>query len=138
MVKLVKNVIEAKPGEMVEVKTLAGSVAMKRWIKEETGHITLEDFPAKKTFGPWAFWYDEFHYVVKGKAEIYFSRPPLHVEKEKVIAEAGDAYLIYRGEWITWKVVSDEPFRHLCFLLPGVVKVTAKEIWHSFDLKPAV
>jgi ethanolamine utilization protein EutQ (cupin superfamily) len=63
--------------------------------------------------------HDEVHYVTKGRAEITFHLAPLMIETGKIIAEAGSIYLLPRGARIVWRVLSDEPFRHLCICVPN-------------------
>ncbi len=41
------------------------------------------------------------------------------IETGKIIAEAGSIYLLPRGARIVWRVLSDEPFRHLCICVPN-------------------
>jgi hypothetical protein len=66
----------------------------------------------------WPFWFDEFHYVIKGKAEITYTSPPFHEKEEKIIVEAGDAYLTPIGICATWKIIGSEPFLHLNVVMP--------------------
>ena len=73
------------------------------------------DIPQKKS---WTFWHDEFHYVIKGKAEITYTSPPLHDKEEKVIVEAGDAYFTPIGTCATWKLIGSEEFLHLNVVMP--------------------
>jgi len=46
------------------------------------------DLPMKER---WTFWHDEFHYVIRGRAEITFTNPPLHDKEEKILVQEGDA-----------------------------------------------
>lgn len=117
--KLVKKVGEVDPKEMKEIKTLGGRLWIKRCFREPAGHITVEDFAPGDTF-TWAFWHDEVHYIAKGSAELTYSMPPFHQKEEKAVVETGDCYMIYKGERITFKVTSKEPYRHVCFIMPAV------------------
>ncbi len=86
-------------------------------VSEPACQINFEDFFK----GPDVLWtvpHDEVHYVTKGRAEITYHLPPLMRDGGKVVAEAGDVYLIPRGTHIVWRVLSDEPFRHLCICYP--------------------
>ena len=49
-----------------------------------------------------------------------FSMPPFHQNEETAVTELGDLYMAYQGERITFKVISDEPYRHMCISVPGV------------------
>jgi len=73
------------------------------------------DIPMKEG---WPFWFDEFHYVIKGKAEITFTSPPFHEKEEKIVVEAGDAYFTPIGTIATWKIIGLEPFLHLNVVMP--------------------
>lgn len=67
----------------------------------------------------WTFPHDEFHYVIRGKAEITYTSPPLHNKEEKIIVEAGDAYLTPVGTCAKrWKMISTEIFLHLNVVMP--------------------
>ena len=86
-------------------------------IKEPACQINFEDFLP----GPdidWFMSHDEVHYVTSGSAEIIAYAPPLHKEETRVIARPGSVYLLPRGLRITWRVLGDEPFRHLCICFP--------------------
>ena len=41
------------------------------------------------------------------------------VRHGKVVAEPGSIYLLPRGCRVIWRVLSDEPFRHLCITYPN-------------------
>ena len=107
-----------------KVETVQGDLFMKRLVKQPAGHITMEDFRPGVTFS-WYFWHEEVHYIVKGKAEMTFSEPPLHKNKTTAAIEAGDIYLIRRGEYVTWKIEAKEPLRHLCIVMPAVYNQAA-------------
>jgi mannose-6-phosphate isomerase-like protein (cupin superfamily) len=92
--------------------------AVNTGINEPACQINFEDFYP----GPdivWTLSHDEIHYVTKGRAEITYHLPPLMKETGTVIAETGSVYLIPRGCRIVWRVLGDEPFRHLCICPPN-------------------
>jgi len=117
--KIIKNVAEVNEKDFNEIQTIGGKLWIKRCFREPAGHISVEDFAPGDVF-TWSFWHDEVHYITKGKAEMTFSMPPFHQKEETAVAEAGDIYMIYRGERITFKVISDEPYRHVCIIMPAV------------------
>ena len=90
---------------------------VKHLINEPCANIGLEDFPGGTQLD-WAFWHDEAHYVLEGKAELTYTLPPNHNRVKTVICEKGHVYLIMNGTRATWKVLSNEPYRHLCFIMP--------------------
>ena len=86
-------------------------------IKEPACQVNFEDFfpgPAIE----WFMSHDEVHYVTSGEAEIVAFAPPLHKEETRVIARAGSVYLLPRGLRVTWRVLGEAPFRHLCICFP--------------------
>jgi hypothetical protein len=87
-------------------------------IDEPALQVNLEDF-VKGVDIPWTLSHDEAHYVISGICEIEYHLPPLMIETGKVIAKAGDTYYMPRGCRVVWRVLSDEPFRHLCFCFPN-------------------
>ena len=86
---------------------------------DEPGASTgVEDFrPGDEV--DWSFFHDEVQYITKGKAELTYSLPPLHRRWYKTTAEVGSIYLIPRGARVKFKVIGDEPYRHLFVIMPG-------------------
>jgi mannose-6-phosphate isomerase-like protein (cupin superfamily) len=117
--KLFKKICEIDKKDLVKIETVNGVLWIKRYFREPAGNIAVEDFTAGQVF-KWSYWHDEVHYIIKGKAEITFSMPPFHQTEEKIVAETGDAYMIYKGESLTFRVISKEPFRHLCIIMPAI------------------
>jgi hypothetical protein len=92
--------------------------AVNTGINEPACQINYEDF-TKGTDIVWTLAHDEVQYVVSGRAEIEYHLPPLMLETGKVTAEPGCVYLLPRGCRVVWRVLSDEPFRHLCITYPN-------------------
>ena len=87
-------------------------------IDEPAVQVNFEDFlPGPEI--PWTLYHDELQYVTSGRAEIQWWLPPLMQETGKVIAEPGCLYLLPRGCRVIWRVLGDEPFRHLCICFPN-------------------
>jgi len=97
-----------------------GSVfrAVNTGIDEPGVQVNYEDFTKGQDI-VWTLSHDEVQYVVSGRAEIEYHNPPLMLESGKVIAEPGSIYLLPRGCRVVWRVLSDEPFRHLCICVPN-------------------
>ena len=110
-----------------KITTVQGDLFMKRLVREPAGHITMEDFAPGTTIS-WNFWHEEVHYIVKGKAEMTFSEPPLHQKQQTITTQAGDIYLIRRGEYVTWKIESGEPYRHLCIIMPAPYNPSGEQL----------
>jgi hypothetical protein len=94
-----------------------GYCFVRRMVRKPAGHITLEDFVPGDTITH-VFYHTEAHYIISGEAEITYSMPPFHQKEEKLIARAGDTYLMYCGERVTWKIISDVPYRHIGIMMP--------------------
>jgi hypothetical protein len=87
-------------------------------IDEPACQINYEDFYK----GPditWSMFHDEVQVVVSGRCEIEYWLPPLMIEHGKAIAEPRSIYYLPRGCRVLWRVLSDEPFRHLCITYPN-------------------
>lgn len=94
--------------------------AVNTGIDEPAVQINFEEFYP----GPdiiWTAGHDEVHYVTKGEAEITYHLPPLMEETGTVVATPGSIYLMPSGTRFRWRVLGDQPFRHLaiCFPNPG-------------------
>lgn len=92
--------------------------AVNTGIDEPAVQINFEDFLP----GPdiiWSMFHDEVQYVTAGHAQITFHLPPLMQVSGTVIAGPGAIYLLPRGARITWRVLNNQPFRHLCVCVPN-------------------
>lgn len=87
--------------------------AVNTGIDEPAVQINLEDFYKGQDI-PWTLAHDEVHYVLMGECELEYHLPPLMIESGKVILKTGSTYYLPRGCRAVWRVLSDEPFRHLC------------------------
>ena len=92
-------------------------VRVRRLVSDPAGTIGLEDF-LPGTEMKWAFWHDEVQLVVSGKAEVTYSLPPSHAKTRTAVLSEGDCYLILRGTFAKFKVISDGPFRHFAVIMP--------------------
>ena len=92
--------------------------AINTGIDEPSTQVNYEDFYKGMDIG-WSMPHDEVQVVVSGEAEIEYFLPPLMAESGKVIAKKGSVYLLPQGARIIWRVLSDEPFRHLCICYPN-------------------
>ena len=107
-------------GEQRISKTKRGTlIYIGEAIWKEEAVVLLEKFPAGETMR-WAFWFDEVHYILAGKAEMTYLLPSSRFSVEKkMTVQAGDTYLIPKGADITWKVDPSEPFFHYCVIMTG-------------------
>lgn len=92
--------------------------AVNTGIDEPACQVNFEDFYAGKDI-PWTLFHDEVQVVLKGRAEIEYWLPPLFTEHGKFVAEPGSVYLMPRGCRVVWRVLGEEPFRHLCITYPN-------------------
>jgi len=119
--EIIKVHVDPEANPTLMTKTVRGNIG---GFPEETaivhpeGVMVLEDLFAGDTIEHWPFSHAEFHYVLKGKAELCYSLPPWHDEQKTLSVEAGDAYLIPNGTDVTFKVASGEPYRHIAIAMP--------------------
>jgi uncharacterized cupin superfamily protein len=99
------------------VKTLRGDLHFSCELVTPQGMLAVEDFASGETIR-WIFFHDEWHYILKGKAELTYSLPPWHDEQKTMTVEAGEAYFIPCGADITFKIVSKEPYRKMLVVMP--------------------
>ncbi len=92
--------------------------AVNTGIDEPALQVNLEDFFKGQDI-PWTLAHDEVHYVLGGECEIEYSLPPLMLETGKIVAREGSSYYMPRGCRVVWRVLSDTPFRHLCYCFPN-------------------
>ena len=79
--------------------------------------IGVEDF-LPGTITHWAFWHDEVQYVIRGEAEVTYTLVPNHDKIDTVRIGPGKVYLILSGTRVSFKVTSEEPYTHLCVVMP--------------------
>jgi ethanolamine utilization protein EutQ (cupin superfamily) len=103
----------------IETRCVTMDVAVFAVFNDEPGATTgVEDFrPGDEV--EWSFYHDEVQYILKGKAEISYSLPPMHRRWYKTSAEEGCIYLIPRGARVKFKVIGNDPYRHLFVVMPG-------------------
>jgi mannose-6-phosphate isomerase-like protein (cupin superfamily) len=124
--KLLKKMLEVDDKEMAKFERYSAALgvhfALKPMLVEPAVNIGMEDYPPGVTTNRYGYWHDEIHIVTKGKAEIHCITPTLLKpwKEETFIAEEGDAYVIYRGDQASYKVISKEPYRHLCIIMPAI------------------
>jgi mannose-6-phosphate isomerase-like protein (cupin superfamily) len=78
---------------------------------------------AYESFAPhsevnWAFWHDEVHVITKGEAELSYTLGPNHRKQVSKTFRAGDTYLIPSGARVRFRILSDEPYLHVCVIMP--------------------
>ena len=86
-------------------------------IGDPSGIVSVEDFLPHSEISS-AFRYDELHLILSGKAEMKYTLPPYFRKILTAEAGPGDVYMILNGSRVTWKVTSDEPYRHFCVMMP--------------------
>lgn len=90
---------------------------MKALVNVPQALIGIEDFMPGSTVN-WAFWHDEFQYILRGEAEITYTLVPDHSKVNTVRIKAGQCYLILNGTRATFKVLSKEPYTHFWVNMP--------------------
>jgi quercetin dioxygenase-like cupin family protein len=87
-------------------------------INEPNCQVIVEDFMPGDTF-EWTFVHDEMQYAISGEMEVEVALPPLYSEVIKARITPGTVYTYPLGARKKVKVVSDVPFRHICFCPPS-------------------
>lgn len=87
-------------------------------INQPNCQIIVEDFLPGDEF-EWTFVHDEMQYAISGEMEVEVWLPPLYAESIKARITPGTVYSYPLGARKRVKVVSDEPFRHICFCPPS-------------------
>ena len=133
--EILKVHVDPDRGPSKIINTPSGSftaIAPEHDIFHPEGIMAIEDsLPAKDK--RWTFFHTEFHYILKGEADISYTLPPWHDEEKTMHVKAGDAYLIPKGTEFMWNIYPEEPFRKMCVVMPAqplyfeVQPVEAKE-----------
>ncbi|MBI2869559.1 MAG: hypothetical protein HYX96_07030 [Chloroflexi bacterium] len=90
---------------------------LKIFFNAPEGTVGIENFlPGVETH--WAFFHNEFQYIVQGEAEISYTLVPNHDKVNTVTIKKGQCYLILNGTRATFRVKSKEPFTHLFVIMP--------------------
>lgn len=110
-------VLEAAPLEPFPLKQ-SSNFRIVTLINEPAVQVVHEDW-FKGNDVEWVYWVDSVHFVVSGEAEITWRDPPDWKESRTVIARAGAVYLTPRGCHVKWRILSDEPFRHIVVDIPN-------------------
>ncbi len=87
-------------------------------INQPNCQIIIEDFMPGDEFS-WTFTHDEMQYALSGEMELEVALPPLYQEVIKTRITPGTLFSYPVGARKTVKVVSDVPFRHICFCPPS-------------------
>jgi hypothetical protein len=89
-----------------------------RWlVNDRRGSIAYESFAPGSTVN-WAFWHDEVHVIMGGEAEIAYTLAPNHRKQVRRTFRKGDTYLITNGARLRFRVISDDPYLHVCVIMP--------------------
>ena len=86
-------------------------------VNDARATIGIEDFLPGDTVH-WAFFHDEFQYILQGEVEVTYTLIPNHDKVNTVRIKKGQAYLILNGTRATFKVLSKEPYTHLWVVMP--------------------
>lgn len=86
-------------------------------VNDPRGAIAHEAFAAGSVVN-WAFWHDEVHYVTRGEATVTYTLAPNHRKQVTRHCQAGDAYVIPDGARVRFEIGDDEPFVHVCVIMP--------------------
>ena len=106
-------------GDKYKFVSRFGAAYLKPMINSDDCWSCYEEFRKEDGAFEWPAWYPEMHYVIRGRAHIEYSLPPLHTEIKSIDAGPGDVYLMPKGSYFRWTVTSDEPFGHVVTASPS-------------------
>jgi mannose-6-phosphate isomerase-like protein (cupin superfamily) len=86
-------------------------------VNDPRATIAYEAFAGNSTVN-WAFWHDEVHVIMGGEAEVTYTLGPNHRRQVTKRFGPGDTYLIPDGTRATFRILSDEPYLHVCVIMP--------------------
>lgn len=86
-------------------------------VNDRRASIAYEAFAANSTVN-WAFWHDEVHVIMGGEAEVTYTLAPNHRKQVTRTYRRGDAYVIPNGARVRFQVTSEEPYLHVCVIMP--------------------
>ena len=87
-------------------------------VNQPNCQIIIEDFMPGTHF-VWTFVHDEMQYGLSGAIDIEVFLPPLYAHSVKTRLSAGSVYTFPVGAPMEVTVVSDVPYRHICFCPPS-------------------
>jgi quercetin dioxygenase-like cupin family protein len=87
-------------------------------INQPNVQVIIEDFMPGTEF-TWVFTHDEFQVALSGEIELQVWLPPLYGEVIRTRVKPGDIYTYPVGARKHVRVISKEPFRHICFCPPS-------------------
>jgi len=86
-------------------------------VNDRRATIAYESFAPGEVVN-WAFWHDEVHVITRGEAEVTYTLAPNHRKQVTKTFRTGDTYLIPNGARAQFRVTSDEPYLHVCVIMP--------------------
>ncbi len=110
----------AKPMESFGGPTVGGPPQQFQvdWlVNDRRGSIAYEAFAGKSTVD-WAFFHDEIHLITGGEAEVTYTIAPNHRRVQTKRFSAGDVYIIPCGARARFDVISEDPYLHVCVIMP--------------------
>ena len=113
------KILEASPELTFGGPTVGSEERFKvQWlVNDRRGSIAYESFPGRSTVD-WAFWHDEVHVIRGGVADVTYTVGPNHRRQVTKRFQDGDTYLIPSGTRARFEIVSDEPYLHVCIIMP--------------------
>ena len=123
--KLMRKVFEVDEEEMVSLRKysegIGADLAIKTKLDDPACWTGVEDYFPGTVTSRLGYRHSEIHIVLKGKAEVEYATTHGYGDwiKKKFTAEPGDAYFIDLGDQVVFRVLSDEPYRHFCIIIPA-------------------
>jgi hypothetical protein len=119
--------IEPDIGPSIKIKSVTGNFygyGPESVIFTPSSGAGLEDFGAGETV-TWFFPTDEWHYILRGEAEVTYSLAATsHTEEKTMHISPGDLYFIPAGARLTWKVAPASNLVHFFVVLTVTIPMT--------------
>jgi len=112
--------LDMKP--VSETKTAAGTYYM---FGKDALLFTANAFVMMEMFGEntsitWMYYFDEFHWIWKGKCDVTYSLASTgNTVKKTIRLEEGDFIITPRGSIVEFKILPGSDLRRVCGLMPG-------------------
>ncbi|MEW6142350.1 MAG: hypothetical protein AB1597_04235 [Chloroflexota bacterium] len=106
-----------------ETKTTAGTYYMfgKEAILWSANAFAMMEMFGKGTSLTWMYPFDEFHYIIQGRARVTYTLAGTgHTQKKVLDVEVGDLIVTPVGSIVEFKVDPSGPLRRVCGVMPGV------------------
>jgi mannose-6-phosphate isomerase-like protein (cupin superfamily) len=112
--------VDIKP--ISETKTTAGTYYMfgREAILWSANAFAMMEMFGKGTSITWMYYFDEFHWIWQGEAEVVYSLASTgNTKKITMHVKEGDFFVTPRGSIVEFKIGPDKDLKRVCGIMPG-------------------